>query len=318
VLATAGVMAADSDREDTLKRAFAVEAGGRLVVKSDLGSVRVRGADTTEASLEVRRKVEGGSDARAKELLASHEVEWKVENGVVTLESRVGQDGRRGWRGPRLQVEIEAVVPHQFGVEVQTAGGSVSATQLKGSVSLRTAGGSVSMEEVTGDIQGRTAGGSIRGRQLGGEAVFTTAGGGIDIDGMSGVRLQAETSGGSIRLKGISVPVMARTAGGGIDVATQATPVEASTAGGSIQVDLEVPPKEGLRLKTSAGSITLRVPKESAFNLDAVTSAGGVRSDLPVSVRQAEGRSSLKGPVNGGGPEVHLRTSGGSIQIRER
>lgn len=318
MLATVGVLAAESERQDTLQQVFPVAAGGRLVVKADMGSVRVRGENTAEARLEVRRKVEGGSEARAKELLAEHEVIWKVEDGVVTLESRVGKEGRRGWRGPRLQVEIEAVVPQVFAVDVQTAGGSVSASQLQGKVSLKTAGGSVAMEEIKGDIQGRTAGGSIRGRQLEGEAVFSTAGGGIDVDGMTGVRLQAETSGGSIRLKGISVPVMARTAGGGIEVATQATPVEASTAGGSIQVDLEVPPKEGLRLKTAAGSITLRVPKESAFDLDAATSAGGVRSDLPVAVREAEGRSSLKGPVNGGGPVVHVRTSGGSIQIRER
>ena len=54
---------------------------------------------------------------------------------------------------------------------------------------------------------------------------------------------------------------------------------------------------------------------DAAFNLDAETSAGNVRSELPV-VAVGKEHDRLKGPVNGGGKTVWLRSSAGSIHVR--
>lgn len=54
------------------------------------------------------------------------------------------------------------------------------------------------------------------------------------------------------------------------------------------------------------------VPAGAAFDLDASTSGGGAGCDLPVTVTgKRSGCSRLKGPVNGGGKPVVLRSSGG-------
>jgi len=53
------------------------------------------------------------------------------------------------------------------------------------------------------------------------------------------------------------------------------------------------------------------------LNLDAKTSGGRVHTDFPVTVRGEISRRMLKAELNGGGPELYLRTSGGSIHIRE-
>ena len=74
--------------------------------------------------------------------------------------------------------------------------------------------------------------------------------------------------------------------------------------------------KEDIKLSTSGGGVTVKVADGSAFNLDASTSGGGVSCDLPVTVQGKIERNRLKGPVNGGGPVVHLRTSGGGIHVK--
>ena len=55
-----------------------------------------------------------------------------------------------------------------------------------------------------------------------------------------------------------------------------------------------------------------------AVDVDAHASGGHVETDIPVTVQGEISRSTLKAKINGGGPELYLRTSGGSIHIKKR
>jgi hypothetical protein len=50
--------------------------------------------------------------------------------------------------------------------------------------------------------------------------------------------------------------------------------------------------------------------------VDASTSGGSVSSDFPVP--SSGNRQSLRAAINGGGPLLQLRTSGGGIHIQKR
>ena len=63
--------------------------------------------------------------------------------------------------------------------------------------------------------------------------------------------------------------------------------------------------------------MTVKVPADAAFNLDAEASGGGVHCDLPVTVQGKREHDELKGTVNGGGPVVHLETSGGGVHVEK-
>jgi hypothetical protein len=71
-----------------------------------------------------------------------------------------------------------------------------------------------------------------------------------------------------------------------------------------------------LEISTSGGSISLAVPADFKADIEATTSGGRVACDLPVAGKIKS--SSIKGKVNGGGPEVVLRTSGGNIEVARR
>jgi len=59
------------------------------------------------------------------------------------------------------------------------------------------------------------------------------------------------------------------------------------------------------------------ITKDINVYLDAKTSGGSVNSDLPINIRGKTKRSSLQGKINEGGPQLYLRSSGGSINIEE-
>ena len=90
-----------------------------------------------------------------------------------------------------------------------------------------------------------------------------------------------------------------------------------STSGGSIHAVVSGPKLSGpVDLSTSGGSVSFTVPADAAFTLDASSTGGGVRSEVPVETSGKPRRTELSGPVNGGGETVRLRTSGGSILVK--
>lgn len=174
------------------------------------------------------------------------------------------------------QVEFRVTVPARFDVDANTSGGSIHVGDLEGEMATHTSGGSLRFGRIKGSIRGNTSGGSIRVEDASGDVSLNTSGGSVSADRVMG-RAVIHTSGGSIRLGEMSGPV------------------DASTSGGSISVAL---------------------PSNKGFMLDASTSGGSVSNDFGVPQRDPRHRNSLRGPVNGGGPEVRLHTSGGSIRVR--
>ena len=69
-------------------------------------------------------------------------------------------------------------------------------------------------------------------------------------------------------------------------------------------------------LRASSGTITVELPKDSAFELDARTSSGKIDSSHPITVSGQVRKNTLRGTVRGGGPTLALRTSSGSIRVR--
>jgi hypothetical protein len=75
-------------------------------------------------------------------------------------------------------------------------------------------------------------------------------------------------------------------------------------------------PTADCRLSTSAGSVVVNVASGIGLDVDASTSIGGVSSDFTVDGRVS--RNAIRGSINGGGPELRLRSSAGRIRIREQ
>lgn len=302
---------------DVVRKTLPAHPGGRLIIDTDRGGITVSPGSEGEVSVEVTRKVSRGSEQKAAELMDRHRVEFVDEAGTLKLTASLQGKDKWSLRGPQLEVEIRVVVPRQFHLDARTAGGSVRVGGLKGDVAARTAGGSLHFEDLSGNLNGRTSGGSIHGMKLDGRVDLNTSGGSVELDGVTQGPVKVGSSGGSLRLNGIAATLEARTSGGSIRIEGSGAPIVASTSGGSVDVTLTGAPTGTIELRSSAGGVSLALPEKAGFQLDASTSAGGVRSDFPVSVSDSGDRSSLKGPVNGGGPLLKLRTSAGSVRIKK-
>ncbi|MGE5323078.1 MAG: DUF4097 family beta strand repeat-containing protein [Actinomycetota bacterium] len=146
-------------------------------------------------------------------------------------------------------------------------------------------------------------------------------------------RLTTTTGAGNQRIQGLELPVQARSGAGNITAQECAGDARLETGAGSIDVrgmdgalDLESgagsvnvrgTPRRDWHVRVGAGSIHLKVPRASSFDLDAqsgfggVSIAGGFKVDGAVSSRRVQGK------VGNGGPTVELNSGAGTISIDE-
>lgn len=286
--------------EERITKTFPVGSGGILTLESDIGSIEIQGADIDSVEVEILFAVKTTSEKRADEILRDFDIQFNHTGNDVSIEGKYKNKGlKRFWNsiGKHLRVKYIIAVPSEYNVDLNTKGGSISVENLNGKVLSKTSGGSLKFDNIEGSISGKTSGGSI---SIG------------EVVGSSNIR----TSGGSIRIRLAEGPVDAHTSGGSITVEEVMGTIKAHTSGGSVKATISRQPESDCRLTTSGGSITVYLSENFGFDLDAETAGGRVYTDFRVTLKGEVNKRSLYGKMNGGGPELYLRTSGGSIYLK--
>ncbi len=290
----------DSDFEDSIKKSFTVRPGGLLTVDSDLGSIEVQAVSGNKVKVEVFRKVDSRYEDDIEEIFENFKLDFDQRGNDVIVTGEFKNRTNRWWNRGRRKLRLRYVisVPTEYNVDLKTSGGSISVDDLEGEVKSKTSGGSLTFGDIKGPVYGRTSGGSIHIGEVEGE-------------------VDAHTSGGSITIKKARGRVVARTSGGSINVEEVMGSIEASTSGGTVTAHISRQPKHRCYLKTSGGSVKVYLAEDIALDIDASTSGGHVETDFPVTIQGRISKRSLRAKINGGGPEMVLKTSGGSIYLRK-
>lgn len=299
---------------DVIRKGFNVADGGTLRLEAEYGDVKIVTGGTGVA-VEIIREARG---RRGERLMQEHKIEFSQQgNDVIITSDDADRDGNwfRGFDWNDYEVQYNIRVPDRYNVDVKTSGGSVKLDDIIGTVDARTSGGSISTGRIGGPANLRTSGGSITVGGGDGKVDARTSGGSVRIGDTTGP-VEARTSGGSITLARIRGSVFARTSGGGISIEDATGSVDASTSGGSIRAQLSGQLTADSKLSTSGGSVTVSLAPNVAVDLDARASGGGVRTDIPITIQGRQEDDELQGKINGGGPRLTLRTSGGGIRVK--
>lgn len=283
------LIAAPALADFRLERELALEPGGRLELDTDSGEVRVRGTNRSGVAVLVT------SPRSAADIEEAFDLQFDASEGRVLI--RMKRRDHRWFNSDRSNLRFEIEVPSRIDLDVETSGGRIDVSQIEGRVDLETSGGRVDLERITGEVDAHTSGGGMEA---------------IDIDG----RARLRTSGGRVEVERITGDLVAGSSGGSIEVRDAGGVVEASTSGGPITVSLARGNASGGSLSTSGGGVTVYIDPQVGLDVDASTSGGSVTLEVPVTVRGRLSRRSVSGTLNGGGPTLRVRSSGGSIRVR--
>lgn len=298
---SASALVAHARVERVVEKKFTVAGPGTLRVETHGGGIRVSPGAEGAVRVVARQKIKADTDAEADELLKKLELTFDQSGNdvraVAKYERRPNGFSFGSW--PPVQVEFEIEVPASFATQLNTSGGAIAVGNLSGKAELRTSGGAIKLGRMGGPVDARTSGGAISLDEAKGPVELKTSGGNISVGRVAGAADLA-TSGGSIKIE------------------SAASSLRAHTSGGSIRAHLAGPLKDDSSLTTSGGSVNVTVDKAAAFQLDASTSGGGVdAAGISLTLeKMSRDRNRLAGAVNGGGPTLKLRSSGGGISLR--
>jgi len=353
-MAWSNLTVAHAATEPNLKKFFTVTPGGQLIVDVDRGSIDLSTGDVSDLEVEVIRIVTGKSVAKTEEILAAHEITFAQDGNKVEVHAKMKKDfnGLFNVGGLNLNVQYKISIPKKFNLDLKTAAGSVTVGDLVGELKARTAGGSLKFGNIEGPVNGNTSAGSIHLASANGPVAVKTAGGSIDLGkveadtvaetsaGSITVKVakaklvvksaggsinlgeldgetMAETSAGSIEVKKSKAKLVAKSSGGSLSIDDALEAVDARTSAGSVTASFSAQPTSDCRLSTAGGSVRVKVAANLAFDVDAKTNGGQVKTDLPIDDGGGKNKSSLQGKLNGGGKALILKTSAGGISLNK-
>ncbi len=305
-IALIGLAAISSLAEAKIKRSFeeTIDLSGitNVRVKVYEGHITAFGENRQEADLSIKQIFKVSSESEATELEESVEKTIRKEGNTLYIE--VESDYEPSWfrrafgNSDPIDLDIKILLPREMNLSLDTAGGHVSAQDFTGDVSLETSGGHIEAEDIIGNLMADTSGGHVTVR---------------DVDGQVNVK----TSGGHITAKNITGDARLKTSGGHIKASMIEGHIDAKTSGGSIDASLPNGIERETTLRTSGGNVSVDLPKDARFTIDASTSAGRASSDFNVPVKHRIPGGKISGDVNGGGPILRLKTSGGNVSVNE-
>jgi hypothetical protein len=289
-LALTASLAAHAQPEQYLK-SYSVSSHPSVHVRATFGFVHVTTSNGTEVQFDV--KYDKADWAEKLEINSSQ------EGNTVALKALVAEHSWWSWGhfGNR-RLDIEVRMPRNADLKIETSNGAVDVSTVDGEVSIHTSNGRVNAEHLSGTID------------------IGSSNGGITLNDMHG-SVKAYTSNGVIKATGLEGRCWMATSNGGVNVDGRFESLDIATGNGSVVARAEPGSKisSGWNIRTSNAGVTLSVPKDLVATLDAGTSNGGISMDLPLTVQGAISNTRIRGALNGGGPEVSIRTSNASIRV---
>jgi hypothetical protein len=282
--------------EGSFERTLAVSGPVELEIYSNSGHVSIVGGLDGEVRLNARVTARSASRQGAQDQVRDIEDSPPIRqdgNRIVLGYT----DGGDGFDNVSIRYDLE--VPVTTSVVARTGSGGVDVRDLVGDVEVRSGSGHLDLADLKGAVRVQTGSGGIDADGIAGPFDGRTGSGGIRLGQEApGGEVDVNTGSGGIALRGVRGRLRARAASGGIDGAGQ--------------------PGQRWELTAGSGGVTLTLPSDAAFELDAQTRSGSVEVDHDIrygAERPDRNRRRVRGSVGEGGADLEVRSGSGSIRI---
>lgn len=175
------------------------------------------------------------------------------------------------------RVDYTVKVPHQTHVRAKNVSGGVVVRGVDGRHKVASVSGGVRLEDITGEITSKTVSGGLKARGLHGPADLNTVSGGLEV-------LESD------------VPTLTAASVSGV-------------------LTIETPLGEGpYRFSTVSGRVKLVVKEGQGMHVNGRTVSGRLKTNL-TGTRGVHERHRWDIDLNGGGPQVTLKSTSGNLVI---
>ena len=332
--------------DDTIEQSF--PAGGSLRIVSDRGTINVTPADGNTIRVAVHKKLYANNQDDANKYNEGTKPQITLNGSNMLLNANTNGAGDHG-----VQADMDVFVPRDAAVEVASKRGDVSISTRKADVKLTVQRGDIALNEITGSAKMSLDKGSIRASNISGDVDIDGRVDDVTLEDVKGaVKLNGDFF-NDIRLSKIgktvefksarsdialaSVPgdlqisgdsLRATDASGPMRLVTRSKEIHLEGVTGDIQVenangDIEIHaadklPMGKMNLNGKHGDISLTIPANAGFQLEATTRKGDITTDFgSLKVDSSSGGSHASGTVGNGASKLQINADTGDIRINK-
>lgn len=298
---SAGAMAAKEKFEAKFDKVESLDRDGKVTVSNISGKIDVKTWAEARVKISALKVSEAATLDKAKENIEKVTIEVTKTGNVLRIESKYPEHKLRGGDGLSVRVDYEIWIPDKASAKIKCLSGNVSVENVGGTLEGDVTSGNIVVSNAAKDVDCRTMSGTIELRDVTGDVNLKVVSGNIIAERIKG-SFEAETTSGNVKARDI----------------LDAKSVRAKVLSGNISYDGQILKDGKYGMEAYSGSIELRIPAASAFDLEASTFSGRIDSDFPVTMSGSMAKNDLRGVVNGGGASLRLRTFSGTIHIYKK
>jgi hypothetical protein len=302
--------------EETFAKTESLAGDGKVEIRNVSGDVEVTVWNRNEVKIDALKTSRASSMDKAKENAAKVRIEVTRENGILKVETKYPKPSIKNLS---VSVNYKVVIPSQATINARSVSGDVTLENIGGKAAAETKSGDVTVmgarngakaETVSGDVYVvdidngaycKTASGNIKAKNVTGNADLNCVSGDVTADIIKG-DVEADTVSGNVKLLNIS----------GANV------VKGKTMSGSAIYLGEISQSGRYSLNAHSGRVEMTIPSNSAFDLNASSFSGSIKTDFKVVMSGTLSKKKISGSVNGGGADVNLKTFSGSVHLKKK
>ncbi len=319
----------------------------RIIVENRRGNVRLVGSDKDEVNVSGHKSIMGLDKSEADRINERMKLEVVVQGDQVVI--RTNQENAA--TDNRVDADLEVHIPKGASVECRGTYGDFDVTQIAGNFEVHSDNAGVRGQDIGGnvrielrrsdvirltrvkgnvDVKGARAD-DIELDEIGGQAViegqftgnidfrriekslrFVSEKTNLTIERLKG---RAHLSDGDLEVEDILGPMKLRSRSKDVRVSGFATQLDIELDRGDIELSPGSSTLASIVAKTSSGAVTMHLPENAKYDLEAVTKRGEVDNlfGSPLDRREDDRGGSIRG--SNGGPKITLETNRGSMTV---
>jgi DUF4097 and DUF4098 domain-containing protein YvlB len=293
--------AAKEKYEEKFEKTVALAKDGKVDISNISGDITVLSWNQDQVKIEALKISEASSLEKAKENTAKVTIEVVPEGSLLRIETKYPKSDKF-WGGDSVNVSVnyKLWIPEKAALKATNISGDISAEAIGGAVALKAVSGDIHLTKAAGGADCNTVSGDVTVAEVTGSAFLKSVSGDVKAGGVKG-SVEAESVSGDIGLTEVS----------------EASTVRVKALSGEVLYRGGISKQGNYSLKSHSGTVTLYIPSDSAFDLEAETFSGEIESDFEIKVMGKVSPKELSGSVNGGGAVLKVSSFSGDIKLKK-
>jgi hypothetical protein len=304
---TASALAVEGHFERTLKVTGPVD----LDVGTGAGNITVRTGDPASVRISGIIKSSGWQEGEN----AERKVRYLEANPPIVQHGNIIKIGHieDNELQRNISISYEITTPVETRLRSGTGSGDQNIKGIKGPLDTSSGSGTLKISAIGDTVKASTGSGEVELEGVKGNVRASTGSGNIHATGVAG-GLRASTGSGDVTLQQTAPgDVEVSAASGSVRLAGVHGSLRAQTASGDITVDGEG--SGSWKLGTASGGVTVRLPAQQGFTLNAHSVSGSIHTNRQITVQGTISNRELHGKVGDGGFLLDVSTVSGNIRI---